>query len=104
MAETLFEEAKRCPRCTQPGELVDTRPAPNGNGTLHFFQCENERCKEYHERWIVQTMPDGTIPVDDNERTRMKRYPELTSGQLSSGLMQMEDLLQRDLREQNELK
>jgi len=63
MADTTFEEAKRCPNsdCQQPGKLVSVRPQKGGI-KVHVFECVNDRCQRFEERWIVQTNPDGSIP------------------------------------------
>jgi hypothetical protein len=102
MPDTLYEEARRCPTCKQPGKDVGSKPAPENMGRIHFYECQNDRCEDVNERWLVQELPDGTIPTPDLNK-RGKNYPTLTPGQLSAGMMQLEDLLQRDLREQREL-
>jgi hypothetical protein len=60
MAETTFEEARRCPFCQQPSKLVDAKKLPQG-GKLHTFQCDNERCTDNSGRRVVQTNPDGSL-------------------------------------------
>jgi hypothetical protein len=64
MTDSTFEEARRCPVCQTPGkEVVTRRPQELPRGTkIHVFSCENERCSDLGERWIVQTNPDGSIP------------------------------------------
>lgn len=62
--DSIYEEAKRCPKCEQPGELVATNPHPNRRGAkVETFECMNVLCLRTSERWIVQINDDGTIPV-----------------------------------------
>lgn len=79
MAETTLEEARRCPKCDQPGTFSHELAVPRGpditrGAKLHHYKCENERC-----RWngqicrIVQVNPDGTIPPA-TQRT-VKHFP-----------------------------
>jgi len=65
MADTTFEEAKRHHICDQPGLEVKTqRPEGAPRGTLvHVFECKNERCEGFEDRWMVQTRPDGSVPT-----------------------------------------
>ena len=59
-----------CPRCNMPGDLASSTPAfktyPDGRrehrGRTDNFVCRNERCRWYNTGWIVQTLPDGTVP------------------------------------------
>jgi hypothetical protein len=64
MSDTSFEEAKRCPGCSEAGKEVQVqRPRDLPRGTqVHVFSCENTRCERVDERWLVQTNPDGSIP------------------------------------------
>lgn len=70
MPDSTLEEAKRCPRCKQAGDLQSTirQPRPGGHGwrreivTVNVFVCKNERCRTFDETWIVQVNADGSIP------------------------------------------
>lgn len=74
MAEPTYEEAKRCPRCEQPGAENGSRPAPERHmGRLQIFKCLNERCARFEGIWIVQIRPDGSIP--EPTINREKNYP-----------------------------
>jgi hypothetical protein len=101
MSDTTLEEAKRCPRCQEPGlEVVLTRTP---DGTVHTYQCENERCRWHQERWLVQVRPDGTIPDRTKDKGgRDKEFPAMTDSVLAMGQRQVEDAVQRDLRNQQE--
>ncbi len=86
MAEPTMEEARRCPRCEQPGTPAGTRPAPERwMGTLHVFKCENNRCIRFEGTWIVQVRPDGTIPAPSEHRE--KNFPSY-DGVSTSALIQ----------------
>jgi hypothetical protein len=64
--DTTFEEAKRCPRCTQPGEQINahTEQRPRrGLATIYTIICRNERCNRFDRTWIIQVNADGTIPI-----------------------------------------
>jgi hypothetical protein len=64
MAETLYEEATRCPfGCETPGRLAGTtRPQGPRGPKIETWECINDRCEMSGERWQVQVNADGTIP------------------------------------------
>lgn len=74
MPDSTYEEAKRCPRCSQPGVDVSNRIGPRGV-RIHTIICKNQRCKWYDTNYIIQVNADGTIP--DPILERPKSYPEL---------------------------
>jgi hypothetical protein len=64
VADTLMEEASRCPTCKEPGRHAGTqRPQglPRGT-TVKVMTCDNKRCVQVGENWLIQVNPDGTIP------------------------------------------
>jgi hypothetical protein len=74
MAETLLEEAKRCPKCQQPGAENGSKPAAERHmGRLQMFKCLNNRCSRFEGIWVVQIRPDGTIPTPSENRE--KNFP-----------------------------
>jgi hypothetical protein len=78
MAETSFEEARRCPKCKLPGEDRSTQPA-RGAGlqrgtTVHMVYCVNDRCTWYNTCWVVQVNPDGSVPPPQDHRGQAKVY------------------------------
>jgi len=79
--DTTFEEASRCPGCQTPGKEVATqRPQGTPRGTkIHVFSCENARCPDEGERWMVQTNPDGTIPTFQKGPKAFERPRESTA-------------------------
>lgn len=103
MADTTYEEAKRCPKCHNPGEQVrDVAAPPPTIGRLHLFRCRNERCEWFETDWPVQVRPDGTV-VQPDDHKGPKRYPEFTPGMESRGLAIVEDAVGRDLRDSREI-
>lgn len=80
--DTVFEEAKRCPKCGEPGKPHSQLPPKNGNGMCHFFICENEACRNYDRPpWMVQVTRSGAIPVKDTKLD--KDFPVLSNRQLN---------------------
>lgn len=81
MTETTLEQAKRCPRCEQPGEQVRSTRAPGRIGLLGArvltIECRNERCKWFDSSWLVQINPDGSIPEPNTSPNRDKAFPSL---------------------------
>jgi hypothetical protein len=80
---TTLEEAKRCPKCEQPGEATGhVRPAPRKPGItrgaqLHQIMCRNSRCKWYNTAYYIQINPDGTIPEATLDRDKQfKALPD----------------------------
>ncbi len=67
MADTTHEEARRCPKCQEPGNLINkirqNRPTKRGMCTVETYRCDNKRCKTFFDTWIVQVNDDGTIPT-----------------------------------------
>lgn len=74
MTDTTYEEAKRCPKCDQPGELRSDLPDKQG-GRLHTFVCKTTTCKWYDQvSRVVSINPDGSVPTPTGHR---KRFPTL---------------------------
>lgn len=61
MSETTFEEAKRCPKCNEPGQEAGSR-SQRGGGEIKTIYCRNPRCAWNDTSWIVQVNADGSIP------------------------------------------
>lgn len=72
--EPTFEIAKRCPRCEQPGQEVETRRQRDGS-KLHTFMCRNARCRWNNTTYVVQVNSDGSIPPPNTHRP--KTFPAL---------------------------
>jgi hypothetical protein len=80
MTETTLEEAKRCPKCDEPGEHTNTKLG-NKNQTRgaknYEFTCRNERCKWLDTPYYVQVNPDGSIPPAYIAKNQAKTYPRI---------------------------
>lgn len=84
MSETTFEEAKRCPICSNPGKELDSRRGPRGS-TLHRIECASPRCRWYGTAYVVQINRDGTIPPATLNREKSFRpLPERTDAQVEN--------------------
>ncbi len=68
-----FDQAKRCPKCDNPGEQDVVRNGPDYK--LYTFICRNEACAWFGTGWVVQRMDDGTIP--EREPSREKSFPAI---------------------------
>jgi hypothetical protein len=76
MADTTFEEASRCPKCNQPGQVsAQGKVLRHGAGELKTVYCRNSRCEWLDTSWIVQINADGTIPEPTLDRD--KSFPTL---------------------------
>ena len=72
---TSYEDAIRCPKCDQPGEVRVKRPLPNVRGaSVHTVYCQNPVCIWYDTAWVIQINADGTIPEPKNHTGSNKMY------------------------------
>lgn len=73
--ESIFEEAKRCPKCGKPGNDRTMYPAPKVRGAMiHMIYCENKLCTWFDTCWMVQVNADGSIPPPQNHSREPKVY------------------------------
>lgn len=72
MPDTTLEEAKRCPKCQQPGDFKQDLMGQRRGSKVKVYICKNERCEAVNETWIVQVNADGSIP---KRRPGPKEYP-----------------------------
>jgi len=61
LSDTTYEEARRCPRCENPGLEVSSVRRREG-GKLTTFECRNPPCRWYNTPYVVQINADGSIP------------------------------------------
>lgn len=82
--DTVYEEAKKCYNCLQPGKFHSRKKAPNGNGHLEFYECTTEACKVFINggTWVVQIDRTGAIPVR-NRSEHEKQFEVLDSRTLN---------------------
>jgi len=74
MTDSTYEEAKRCPRCKEPGVDIGSVRGPHGS-RIHAIQCRTPRCKWFQTNYSVQVNSDGTIPEPSLDRP--KNFPKL---------------------------
>lgn len=75
--QTTYEEATRCPKCSQPGNVRIKRSAPNikpRGAMVHTVYCENQLCLWYNTCWMVQVNADGSIPPPQDHTRSPKVY------------------------------
>lgn len=69
--QTTYEQATRCPKCKNPGQVIKKEQAgpelPYGT-QRHVVQCRTEVCVWFATDWIVQVNPDGSVPPDQTEK------------------------------------
>ena len=70
---TTFEEAKRCPKCGQPGEEGKWTRGPRGSKVWQIW-CRRELCPWYNTPWMVQVNPDGSVPPPQDHTHSPKVY------------------------------
>lgn len=90
MTETKYEEAKRCPKCKNPGRHSSTTRVKSQGVwcKVETYTCERELCLGYGLGWVVQVMPDGTIP----EFKRGPKQYELDVYALNKGRRMLEEV------------
>ena len=98
MADTTWEEAKRCPKCGNPGDDQKQVSLPRGRGSIHYIYCTTQLCPWYGTCWMVQTRPDGTIP-NRLEQLGPPDYRPMSADQLAVGQRLVEDAVKKDLRD-----
>jgi hypothetical protein len=93
---TTYDEARRCPKCKEPGKKEKEVRGPGGV-VSHTIYCRNLRCA-----WnglvcrVIDVRPDGSIPEPTFREKRFPVVPDRTAavqaaidrqvtGELSSG-------------------
>jgi hypothetical protein len=75
--DTTYEEARRCPKCGNPGEVDSIKDGPRNlpRGTkIHTVYCRNQVCPWLDTCWLVQVNSDGTVPPPSNHKGERKLY------------------------------
>lgn len=57
-----LEEAKRCPKCDQPGQVGAPKDTLRPGTRVVVVTCKTEGCRWEGTGWPVQINPDGSIP------------------------------------------
>jgi hypothetical protein len=89
-----YEEAKRCPKCKQPGRLKSVEnPIVSPEDRVRFdiqrgakvetYVCINERCRWFETGWVVQLNPDGSIPDRTQALAKDKHYDTDDAGEMA---------------------
>lgn len=95
MATVDFEEARRCPRCDEPGEIITTRNVKDNEGKpckVHTLRCQNNRCSWFETDWIVQQLEDGTVPLREGyERKTFPVMPGMTQEKAMEQIKEISD-------------
>jgi hypothetical protein len=95
-----YEQAQRCLKCDEHGELGSTHPVEGRPGTkVESWYCRNAACTWFNTAWLIQVNPDGTIP---EYKTGPKQYPAMSPDVLARGQRVTEDAVQRDLRDERD--
>lgn len=72
---STYEEAKRCPKCSKPGEVRKKTTVPGKPGAyVHVIYCVTELCPWYNTPWLVQVNADGSIPPPQDHSRAPKIY------------------------------
>ena len=74
MADTTWDQARRCPRCEAPGVDESQRQGPHGS-RIHVIRCKTTRCKWYDTTYLVQVNSDGSVSQPDLDRTKF--FPKI---------------------------
>ena len=93
---TTFEDAKRCPKCGQPGEDRKTHSVLNSRDQpveVHMIYCVTTLCPWFETPWPVQVNTDGSIP-EPYSQIGDKKYPKLSQESVSK----IEDNIRRQLQ------
>jgi hypothetical protein len=95
MTETTYEEAKKCPKCGQPGDVRQVKPSRNNRGEeveVHMVYCVTVLCTWHETAWVVQVNKDGSIPPA-YQGLGQKQYPTISQESAS----RIEDNIRRQL-------
>jgi hypothetical protein len=98
--QTTLEEARRCPRCDEPGQKGEERALDRTSGAtrgarLFMFYCRNGRCRWYNTSWGVQVNPDGTVPPPTTSRDKFFRPLPDDGGRTAESLEEMQKLTEQ---------
>jgi hypothetical protein len=75
-----YEEAIKCPKCKNPGEVKKVQPlkgrTPKGGigSKLHHVYCKSVLCPWYDTLYFVQVNADGSVPPPTNHTGSPKLY------------------------------
>jgi len=93
------EQAKRCPRCTVPGRVVNKRTIRAHGGDpagMFTMQCGNLKCRWYQTNWVVQVNTDGEVPERDSGH-EPKSFPGLATTMTQQEAKDYIDVITKDM-------
>lgn len=105
MAEEItVEMASHCPICNEIGIIakkeVKRQYIDREWWDVVVYQCTNENCRWYNTGWLVSSNDRGLVyQRNQGERGQDKTFSKMSPDQLARGQRMVEDLMQRDLRE-----
>jgi hypothetical protein len=73
-----WEEASRCPKCTNAGDVTKSLPSKDDKGvrlTVHLIYCRNPLCTWADSSWMVSRYPDGSIMQPRGGRDKQFEMP-----------------------------
>lgn len=68
-----FDEAQRCPKCKEPGEVTKETPLRGKKKEVTIY-CRTRRCKWFNTPWVVTLNEDGTVPDPQDHTGKEKVY------------------------------
>lgn len=104
--EVTIDEAAHCPKCNEIGTIakkeVKRHYIDREWWDVYVYICTNDGCVWYNTGWLVSSNERGVV-YQRNQGTRGqdKTFVGLSNEQLSYGQRMIEDLVQRDLRDDN---
>lgn len=106
MGEITIEQAAKCPKCGVLGRLHTSRKTFAEGGEpcdIATYHCVTEACSWYGTGWAVQSDSRGMVyQRDQGTRGQDKTFNPLSREAMARGQRQVEDLMQRDLRDKDE--
>lgn len=95
---TTFEDAKKCPKCGQPGEDIGFKPGRSERGgavKVHTIMCRTQLCPWFNTGYLVQVNEDGSIPAAYSGTSGgLKKFPKISQETASK----IEDNILRQLQ------
>jgi hypothetical protein len=89
---TTWTEASLCPRDqAYTGKVVSRKPIKGGGGQLVTLECPETNCGYHSMGWIVQILPDGSIPDAVAPGSRDKQW--IKSSMSATRAQQVRDML-----------
>lgn len=103
--EVTIDEAAHCPKCGEVGIIakkeVKKHYIDREWWDVYVYICTNELCRWYNTGWIVSSNERGVVyQRPSGPRGQDKTFLKLSPDQMAVGRRIVEDLKQRDMREE----